>query len=241
MNILNKIFNKKNNKYIIPLIVLIVIVIILLIYLKEYHYNHYRNKDNYEVYEYFSSDKLEYTATISYDKNNVIKDFISNNYNINYESVPIYFKEEKKVIFPSEMSLIFPLKSRTQYKVNEFSYIEKINNLYYLTIDNYHSNIDHYIMYDGNNLYFFSDEVNMNINGNNIVLSAMSYIEVNNNEIRYYNYEEDIYEIQDITSSVIVYNDYYKINASEDYIEYTDSNLLLTTDFSFLTTIESSL
>ena len=238
MNILNKIFNKKNNKYIIPLIVLIVIIIILLIYLKEYHYNHYRNKDDYEVYEYFSSDKLEYTATISYDKNNVIKDFISNNYNVNYESVPIYFKEEKKVIFPNEMSLIFPLKSRTQYKVNEFSYIEKINNLYYLTFDNYHSNIDHYIMYDGNNLYFFSDEVNMNINGNNIVLSAMSYIEVNNNEIRYYNYEEDIYEIQDITNSVIVYNDYYRINVSEDYIEYPDSNLLLTTDFSFLTTIE---
>jgi len=232
-NKLSKIFNKNNIKIIIPIIVLIVLLIIVFIYLKEYKSNQYRNKQDNSFYQYFAGAKVEYDATISFNKDNEIKAFVPKEYEINYDSIPIYYQEEEKVIFPSEMNIIFPLKN-TQHKTKEFSYIEKVNNINYLTFEDYRNNVDHYILFDGNNLYFFSDSVNLTINNEEITLSPMSYIIVKSNQLSYYNYETDEYKIIDTTEQIIVTNEYLNLNASNDYLADGDSNLLLFNDLSFL-------
>jgi len=232
-----KLLNNKNLKIIIPIIVLFVLLIVVFIYLREYKYNQYRNKQDSSFYQYFVGEKVEYDATISYNKDDEIKGFVPKIIKVNFDSTPIYFSEEEKVIFPDEMNLIFPLKSK-QYKTKEFAYIKKSNNINYLTFDDYSGNIDHYIMFDGENLYFFSDSVNLIIEGENITLSPMSYVIAKQNEFSYYNYENDEYKKYDMSDEIIVTNEYYTLSVTNDYLSYDDNKLVLTSDIDFLKVLE---
>lgn len=234
----NNVLNKKSIKIIIPIIVLLVLLIVAFIYLREYKYNNYRNKQTYEFYQYFSEQKLEYTAEVSFNKKNVIKSFAPEQYKINYDSIPIYYKDNTKVIFPSQMAIIFPLKKQFQTKIPEFSYVEKINNLDYLTFEDYHKSIDHYIIFDGNSLYFFSDSVKFTIDNEEIVLSPFSFIVATGNSFSYYDYEKDVYKYYDTMKNVIVFNDYYKLNVTDDNLDYFEDKVLLANKIDYLTILK---
>ena len=248
MNNLKKILDNKNIKLIIPLIVLFALLIISFIYLREYKYNNYRNKKDIMFYQYFGEAKIEYEATVSYNKKDVIKSFAPKQYKINYDSYPIYRvkdeeeKEEKNkkstIILPSEMNIIFPLKNLTQNKIPEFSYIETTNTIHYLTFEDYHKNIDHYVLYDGNNLYFFSDSVTFKIKDEEITLSPLSFIEHSKERFSYYDYETDTYKEYNHSEQVIVSNEFYEINTKNDNIEYFNKKILLVNDFSYLETLK---
>lgn len=234
INKLTKKINKKNLKIIIPTIILITLSIILIIYFKEYTYNRYRDKVDNQFYQYFSQNKLEYEATVSFNKEKVIKEFNPKNLTINYATIPIYYTNSTKVIFPSPMMIIYPIKKNTQYKLLEFSYIEKTNNLYYLTMDNCNKNIDHFIIYDGTDLYFFSDTVQFTINNQLITLSPMSYIIAKDNEINCYDYETDTYTTYTPTNNLIISNEYYQADLINDSIKYYDTELLLASNLDYL-------
>ena len=234
---ISKILNNKNTKIIIPIIVLIVLLIIVFIYLREYKYNRYRNKEDDSFYQYFAGEKVEYEATISYNRDNEIKAFVPKIVKITYNSIPIYYKEEQKVIFPNEMNIIFPLKNKSQSKIKEFSYIEKVNNINYLTFEDYRNNIDHYVIYDGNSIYFFSDSVTFTVNGEIITLSPMSYIVAKQNELNYYDYGKAEFVKIETSKEIIVTNDYYTINVTNDYVDYQNSKLMLTSNFDFLSVL----
>ena len=231
-----KLFNNKNMKIIIPSIVLFVLLIVVIVYFSIYRYNNYRDKKDIDLYQYFGEQKVEYKATVSYNKKKVIKAFEPHEYKINYESIPIYYnnEEDDNVIFPSQMSIIQPLKKNFQLKIPEFSYIEKANSIHYLTFEDYNKNIDHYIMYDGNDLYFFSDSVSFIINGEEVTLSPLSYVVASLNEFSYYDYESDTYRRYDNKDAIILHNEYYTINVSNDNIEYFGDRLLLTGNFDYL-------
>lgn len=231
---LSKILNNKNAKIIIPSIVLLVLLIIVFIYLKEFKYNRYRNKQDDSFYQYLAGEKTEYEATISLNRDNEIKAFVPKGISIKFGSTPIYYKEEEKVIFPNEMNIVFPLKNKSQAKTKEFSYVKKVNNLYYLTFEDYKNNIDHFILHDGKNLYFFSDSVNFVIDNENIELSPLSYIVATQNELSYYDYEKDEFKTYDINKEILVTNKYYTLSVSYGYIDYSGSKLLLTSDLSYL-------
>ena len=235
MSSIRDIINKKNLKVVIPIIVLIVLLIVIFIYLRVYKINNYRDKSENTFYQYFDSEKLEYTAKISLNKNKVIKSFVPDDYNINYDSTPIYFSNEKKVIFPSDMNLILPLKRKNQYRITEFTYIEKINNIFKLISDDYNKNLDHFVLYDGKDLYLFSDSVTFILNGDNITLSPLSYIIAYPDRLVYYDYENDLYNDFYNSDEIVVYNDYYSLSVSYDYLEYSNNKTILTGNLDYLT------
>ena len=234
-----QIFTNKNMKIIIPSIVLIVLLIVVFIYLREYQYNNYRDKKNYQFYQYFGELKLEYEATVSFNKKKVIKAFVPKEYKVNYGSRPIYYADEDidNVIFPSDMMIILPVKRDFLYKTPEFTYMEKVNNIQYLTFEDYHKNIDHYILYDGDDLYFFSDSVTFTINDEEITLSPLSYVIDTPDEFSYYDYATDTYKTYTNFNEIVLTNDYYKVNVSEDYLNILGEQVLLTTDIGFLNTL----
>ena len=237
-NKMNTLFTNKYIKIIIPAIVLIVLLIIIVIYTSEYRYNRYRNKQNHNFYQYFAGLKIEYEATVSLNKKDVIKGFSPIDKKINFESIPIYYKEEKKVIFPNQMSIIFPLKKATQFKIPEFSYIEKIKDITYLTYDNFYDNLDHYIIYDNKNLYLFSDSITFTINNEEITLTPLSYVIAKYDSFSYYDYETDTYKSYDISENITVSNEFYEFNVTEGYIKYLNNKGLLIKDFDYLNLLE---
>lgn len=224
------------NKYniIIPVFLLIVLLIALLLYTKEYKNNRYANVNDVEVYQYFSGIKVEYIAKISRNKKNVILDFENTESVVSLDSTPIYVKDKDSVIFPKEMCIMFPFDT-IQYQVNALAEVYKNNNLYYLNIRNFDKNLDHAFYYDGNNLYFFIDEVELIVGDKSVKLSPMSYVNASYlNFVEYYDKDSDTFEIIEVNNEdIIVRNDYMTIDVGSDKVIYNNSFYLLGKDFSF--------
>lgn len=228
------------NKYniLIPICLVVVLLISILLYAKEYKNNRYAELKEVEVYQYFSGVKMEYTANIGRNKKDVILEYDNSNFAVSLDSTPVYISESDNTIFPKEMSIVFPLVDK-QYQVNALAEVYKENNLYYLNIRKMNKNFDHIFYYDGNNLYFFVDNVTLVVGNREIKLSPMSYVSCSYlNFVEYYDKENDIFEIIDITNEkVLVKNDYMTIDVASDKVIYKDSFSLLTKDFSTLSKV----
>lgn len=225
------------NKYniLIPIFLLIVLFIAVLLYTKEYKNNRYAYTDDVEVYQYFSNIKMEYTARISRNKKNVVLDFVNNDFDVSLDSTPVYLKNNNSVIFPKEMSIVFPLTDM-QYRVSALSEVYMKNDLYYLNVRNLNKTFDHLFFFDGNNLYFFVDNVKLTVGDKVIELSPMSYVSASYlNFVEYYDKETDTFETIDINNEkVVVENEYMTIDVTSDKVIFKDSFSLLTKDFSTL-------
>lgn len=228
------------NKYniLIPVFLLIVLLISILLYAKEYKNNRYAKIEEVEVYQYFSGVKMEYVANISRNRKSVILEYENKDFAVSLDSTPVYIKDSESVIFPKEMSIVFPLKSR-EYQVNALAEVYKENDLYYLNIRNLNKTFDHVFFFDGQNLYFFVDGVTLVVGNKTIELSPMSYVSASYmNFVEYYDYATDSYGMLNITNEdVIVKNDYMTVNVVGDEVIYKDSFTFLTKDFSFLTKV----
>ena len=229
------------NKYniLIPVFLLVVLLIAILLYSKEYKSNRYAYVSEVEVYQYFSGIKMEYVANISRNKKSVILEYENKDSVVSLDSTPVYIKDKENVVFPKEMSIVFPLKDE-QYQVNALSEIYKENGLYYLNIRNLNEAYDHMFFYDGGNLYFFVENVTLVVGNKNIELSPLSYVNASyGNFVEYYDYENDVYGMIDISDrdEVNVKNEFMTINVVLDEVVYKEGFTLLTNDFSFLTKI----
>lgn len=232
-------FIKNRYNILIPVFLLIVLLIAIFLYASEYKNNRYAYVDEVEVYQYFSGVKMEYTARIGRNKKNVILDYENKDYVVSLDSTPVYIKDKDNVIFTKEMSIVYPLEDK-QYQVNALAEVYKQFDLYYLNIRNLNKTFDHLFFYDGNNLYFFIDNVTLTVGNQSIQLSPMSYVSaLYLNFVEYYDYATDTYGMLDISnnSEVIVKNDYMTLNVATDKMIYNDGFTLLTNDFSYLSKI----
>ena len=235
-----KIFFKENYKLIIPITLMIVLFVSFLIYYKVMISDNYREEEIKEVYQYFYDTKYEYDLTISKNRKKEIVDIKSNNIDINFDSTPIYYKDKDIVILPQNMSIVMPTLSCAEYLSKQYSYITYENNIYTLTTNKYNNKLNHYFLYDGNDLYFFIEPVTLTINNEKIELSPFSYIiAIYNNYISYYDKKTDTFKTITITSdNSTVENNYYSINISTDTLNYQGTNVILTSDIEKLMTID---
>lgn len=233
-------FITKNYKIFIPVILVIVLGLALIIYFNELKKNNYREKSTFGFYQYIMDTKKEFDMIVSTDRHNVVKEIITVNDSIVFDSTPIYYNEEKKVIFPSDISLVFPLQNGSQYKIMANSILEYKDYAYHLLTEDYDDVIEKCFFYDGNNTYFFIDKVTIAINDEKITLSPMSYVILNyQNSLEYYDYEKDSYTIKEINNEkIIITNDYLEVNVTDDYITRFGNDILLATDFDYLDTID---
>lgn len=237
-----KIILKKRMRILIICLVSILLLIFGIFFIYRYFQNLNRiTFEKHDLYQYFSGVKYEYKGNITIERGNKITSIKSKNLNINAESIPIYFKNiDNKVIFPSEMGLIFPNIRNKNYKVRYFSEIfsdvSESGESTFIKIDDKDIYLSNSIFYDGDNLYFFPYSTKVIIQGKEFNLSALSYIIVNyKGEIEIYNKKEDKYEIiEEHDEDVIAYVDNYKINLSTDMIIYDSENRLFIKNISKL-------
>ncbi len=231
--ILKMIFSKKNIKWL--LLIMIIIVVILFITLRKDE-DVIVVKDN-DLYMYSDGIKLEYSGKISINKT---KDEISKisfeNEEADLDSTPLYYSDIEKVIFPKNMSIVYPLEG-TQYKINYFS--EAYNEFDEVVVKDkfVKRRLFDSIIYDGKDLYFITTNSKVSFSDKVINLSRLSYVIVNtfSQTVSIYDYENDKYTVyEDVNSDVIITNDKFKVNASLDLMYYGDSSRLLIKDISKL-------
>jgi len=231
---------KKNYKIIIPIALMIVLFSAFLIYYQVLIRNNYTEDETIKVYQYFYEKKYEYNLTISKNRKDVIKKLTPKDMKVNYDSTPIYYQKENKVIFPEDMSVVMPTLSCAEYLSKGISYITYENGIYNLTTEKYDKKLNHYFLYDGKDLYFFIEPTTLIVNNEKIKLSPFSYIIAKyNNSITYYDKKTDTFKIIETKDNdAKIENDYYTIRVSEDKIEYQGTNIILTSSITNLNSID---
>lgn len=224
-------FFKKRYKILIPVMVLFVLLITVFYLYKEYKYDNYKNKLEVAVYQYFGGFKNNYTAIITYNLKNNIVDIKAKNKKIEYDSTPIYYNDDSKIIFPHDMSIVFPLKDGAQYRLYKYASYEKEEDIYKINNGGKTGVFNHFFLYDGAGLYFFSDPVSIEIDDNEYVkLSANSYVEVvGGYTLTYYDKDSDKSEMIDIEGKkVMAVNDNLTLSVDEKYFLLFGKKILLT-------------
>lgn len=192
--------------------------------------------EEHDFYQYLSGIKYEYSGNIKLSNNNDITELLFNDVIVTLDSTPLYYKDEKKVIFPKTMSIIFPLSNVTQYKVNYFSSILEEEDSLYLIEGDRKEVLSNCFLYDGDDLYFFTEETKISIGGQEIVVSPLSYVILTyNDNIQIYDYLND--QMQTIAigeNQVFASANNYNINLSIDAVIYNNNSRLLIKNTSYL-------
>ena len=222
-------FIKKKYKILIPIMVVIVLLVTVYFLYREYKYDNYRNKVEETVYQYFGGNRIDYTAIVTYNLKNNIIDVSAKDKKIQYDGTPIYYKDLNKVLFPKEMSIVFPTRDGYQYRLYKYTVYEKdgeTNNIYVNAKANSYS---YFFLYDGEGVYFFPDEVELSIGSKKINLSPMSYVSTDGGyTLIYYDHDKDVSSVIDLgKETVMVKNDDMEINILENYFLHFGKKVLL--------------
>lgn len=228
-------FIKQRYKIFIPVMVIFVLLITVYFLYREYKYDNYRNKEEVDVYQYFGGMRNDYTAIVTSNLKNVVVDVSPKDKKIEYSSVPIYYKDKDMVIFPNEMSIVFPIKNASQFKLYKYAIYEKIDDVHMITNGMDKGDFYYFFLFDGKGLYFFPDEVTLNIDGKEYTkLGSMSYLSyVGGYTIKYYDKANDKSELLEIEGKKItITSEKININVNESYfMVYNDKNLLVKPDY----------
>lgn len=225
-------FCQEKYKVLIPVMVAIVLIITTFFLYKEYQYDNKRNKKEVSVYQYFGGIKNEYTAIVTYNLRDSIVDVKAKDKKIEYDSIPIYYKDENKVIFPNEMTIVFPLREGSQFKLYKYATYYKEDNLHYIKNNIDVGTYNYFFLYDGKDVFFFPDEVTLKINGKDYKkLGNGSYVSlVGGLTLIYYDTTSGDSEVIELNGrSLTVVNDNVDVNVSERYCMSFGKKVLLFT------------
>lgn len=233
MKIIKKIFCKKN----IPWIALLLLFLLLFIFFSFRKGIDEVRIESHKLYQYFSGIKVEYTGKIRMKRSNDNITKISfTDETVDLDSTPIYYQQAKKVIFPKNMSSVFPTLGK-QYKVNYYSTLSQDGDTIYVMDRDLKRTLSNALLYDGNDLYFFVDAVTVTYGDVSVDLEPLSYITVDpfNHLLQIYDYANDSFTmISDTFDEVFISTKKYKVNASLDVMYYNKKSRLLFKDISKL-------
>ena len=222
-------FCKKRYKVLIPVMVAIVLLLTIFFLYKEYKYDNTRNKEEVTVFQYFGGVRVDYTSIITYNLRNSIVDIEAKDRVIEYNTVPLYYEDKSNVIFPVEMSIVFPLRDGSQFKLYKYATYYNEDGVHFIK-----NNIDlgtysDFFLYNGKDVFFFPEETTLKINGKEYKkLGSMSYVSVvGGYTLIYYDTTTDTSEAIELEGdSVTVVGNNINVNVGERYF-YSFSNKVL--------------
>lgn len=185
---------------------------------------------NEDVYMFFEDERFDYSTEMVLDRNDDVTSLKIDGQDVELYNELIYIKDKDEVILSSDMAVVFPLEGIKQKKANFFSKLVLDNNNTYLKkSDGSMFDMKDTFLYDGNDLYFFCDNVSIFIGSEEIKLPAFSYVICQ--------YNGNVYLLDYSTKNVKIYenngnnvratNGLYAINLSYDSVQFNDKNILL--------------
>jgi len=224
-------FCKERYKLLIPIMVAVVLFVTIFFLYRRYEYDNTKNKKEVSVFQYFGGVRTDYTAIFTYNLKNSIVDIEAKNKKIKYDSMPIYYEDKSKVIFPSEMSIVFPLREGGQFRLYKYATYYNQDTVHFIKNNTDLGNYTFFFLYDGKDLFFFPEEVSLKINDKEYKkLGPMSYVSVVGGlTLVYYDTETDTAEAIELNGDVVtVTGNHIDVNVSERYfMSFTNKVLLM--------------
>ena len=225
--------NNKNKRkdIIIKLISIILIFIVIFIMYKLINsLQTIKIPKEYELYQYVMGKKVYYSGIIEISSKGNITKLTTKEGNIYLESAPVYYKTEtNKAILPSEMIVSFPMDGGVLNKINSLSTLYIKYGEVFVKNEDLDKNLIDAFLYDGNDLYVFVENTVVNVDGNEYKLPPLSYVNATyKGYVEIYNYDTEEYlYIEDVKDNIIASTSKYKINLSNDSMEYENTEQLL--------------
>ena len=222
---------KKINYSLVVIVSIILIVVVVTIFQSLIKKEDKMIIKKTSLYQYTGDTKLKYTGNVEIDKNNDITtiNFHGLKERVTLDTTPVYYVKEKKVIFPKNMSIIFP-RTGQQFRINYFSYMTKNEyNDVRLKDRTVEKLLDNCIIYDGYDLYFLIGDYTVTVNNNTYNLSSFSYLRVDtyNGYVEIYDYDNDKMEVINTEEEIIIENENFKVNGTLDLMYYNETSRLL--------------
>lgn len=233
-NIVN--FCKEKYKILIPIMVIIVLFVTIFFLYREYKYDNTRNKEEVKVLQYFGGVRVEYTSIITYNLRNSIVNIEPKDKVIDSNTVPIYYSDKSRVIFPVEMNIVFPLRNGSQYKLYQYATYYNEDNVHFIKNNTDLGNYNDFFLYDGKDVYFFPEETVLKINDKEYKsLGAMSYVSVvGGYTLIYYDPATDTAEAIELEGDIVtVVGNNINVNLNDGAF-YSFSNRVLLSSPSYL-------
>lgn len=212
-------------------IAFLVVIIVVAMYNKKISSEIY---EDHEFYQYdLLGERIEYSGKLNISREKEITKLEFNGQSTTLDSTPMYYKdEENKLLITKDVAIIYPTiqgSSTKMYKINTFSNIYLNDEIVFIEKSGNKKSLENAFIFDGNNLYLFIDNTTLNVNGQTYELSPLSYVKCQNNgKVEIYNKKVDEYIIlEEVTGQVTATSGEYKINLSQDSMEYGDTQQLL--------------
>ena len=231
----NEIIYKKKSKgklvlgLISTLVVMTIVCVAFIVGIYYYRLNRVSIEED-ELYQYFNGSKYEYKGKILIKKNNEITSVESKDLDIDKNTYPIYYKNNKNlVIFPIDMEVLVLDNINKTSRINYFTNVEFDGDSAYVIYKDNKKFLGESFLYDGDNLYFFTYPVKVSVDKEEYNLSSGSYMIVNyKDQVEIYNKDEDDYKvIESHNDDVIAELNDIKINLSTDMIITSSGSRLL--------------
>ena len=207
--------SKDHTRLTVLFLIVALFVVIFIVYTIAGKYFNYSTTSTNNYYIYLGSEKTLFEAEVTQNRKGLINAFVAKK-DINFESIPIYSDDE--VIFPSDMAII--IYNNGNYTISRVHTYSKVKGEEFITKE-YNDKIEHYFLYDANNLYFMKDEGTLTIDNKDIKLSAHSYVVCTDDMVSYYDYASDKYESTQYKEKVVFEAQHYYINLREDTVGRT--------------------
>ena len=203
------------------------------------------SEDN--LYQYFYGIREDYKGKKEvYEIKDQIGLILENGNKVELDSTPIYYEDILgKVLLANEMEIVNI--DSGNFKLNKFTNIFQENSLTYAKKINKRNKkiLDKAFIFDGDDLYFFLDEMQIKIGDQEYTVSPLSYAIVNyRNNIEFYNYEKNEYtiindeELLNIDVLAICNLHNYTINMSVDSVKSEKNSKLLISNIKNLPELE---
>lgn len=205
--------------FVICLVIILIFVVMIIFRIAD----KYMNKNeitNEKFYDFVVNEKIEFDAEVNINRKGVINDLVPS-INISFSSNPIY--SEKKVLFPKETIIVLPRENYMEFKLYPYTYINKEDKKL-ITVD-FNKVLEHYLIYDGSDMFFFSDAGTLMIGDSKVGISKYSIVWCSQKTVKYYNYEEDKIVSVNSTDDVLFENEYYQVDLRNDTIG-SEENIL---------------
>jgi len=226
-NIIN--FCKKRYKVLIPVMVVLVLLVTTFFLYREYKYDNTRNKKEVSVYQYFGGIRVDYTSVITYNLKNAIVDFEVKDKVIESNTIPIYYEDKSNVLFPVEMSIVFPLRDGSQFKLYKYASYYNEDNVHFIKNNIDLGTYNDFFLYNGKDTFFFPEETTLKINNKDYKeLGPMSYVSIDGGyTLIYYDTKTETSRAIELDGDIVtVVGDNINVNINERYF-YSFSNKVL--------------
>ena len=138
------------------------------------------------LYEYVDIKRNDFTGNISLENDKIVK--ITSDEFKPYEGSIIYYAESERLIIPKTSAIVFYYRDNLTFKLNKYSEVYFDNNSTVVVSEGKKIASGNFFIYDGEDTYIIPINSTLKVNGNEISLSAGSYIIASPDNLIYYDY-----------------------------------------------------